>query len=150
MGKKTLVFNRKLRPRPVCLPLKSRSSYIGQEPPSACRLTAADSLLSLFPMLNLKTSRCQHQSPHLPTSSSTTTKRRRTERRTVLFPLFCASQRTRKQGGMKEPARSVQHASVPPEHTKAYLAYIAMVTLLSSKHKWMYSGLSTKYSVLLL
>ena len=36
------------------IPPKSRSSYMGMAPPSACRLTAADSLLSACPIFYVK------------------------------------------------------------------------------------------------
>ena len=38
----------------IIIPDKSRSSYMGFAPPSACRLTAADSLDSLFPMVEIQ------------------------------------------------------------------------------------------------
>ena len=41
------------------LPERSSRSYMGLEPPSACLLTAADSLLSLFPMTESPSEKCE-------------------------------------------------------------------------------------------
>ena len=45
----------------IVVPDKSRSSYMGFAPPSACLLTAADSLLSLFPITAVDGGRSDHR-----------------------------------------------------------------------------------------
>ena len=45
----------------MVVPDKSKSSYMGFAPPSACLLTAADSLLSLFPITAVDGGRSDHR-----------------------------------------------------------------------------------------